>query len=94
MTWSKLSAQNKVTRPLPGGLWNSCLHWDRMNCVWGVSEGGVLGVFGFETGGAPRPESDLFVCLFFGGGGGMFLRKKIRIKEFNPRLIYFHYLQD
>ena len=29
-----------------------------------------------------------------GGGGGAVLRKEIRIKEFNPRLIYFHYLQD
>lgn len=59
--------------------------------------GAFGGVFGFETGVTSGVER-VFVCLFVwgrgtGGGGGV-LRKQIRIKEFNPRLIYFHYLQD
>lgn len=63
-------------------------------CEWGLYRG-KLGVFGFVTGGTSRAERG-FIYLFFPFpevGGGV-LRKKIRIKEFNPRLVYFHYLQD
>lgn len=81
MTGSKSSAQNDVTH----GLWavfGRAVFIGTDQNVSGVFEG-VLGVFGFETGGTSRAESDSGV-----------LRKQIRIKEFNPRLIYFHYLQD
>lgn len=79
MMGSKFSAQNKVTRPF----------WAVFGrAVFIGTEQNVSGVF---KGGAG--------CLWIGDVWGRkwflgVLRKKFRIKEFNPRLIYFHYLQD
>jgi len=78
MAGSKSGAQKYLTRPF-----------------WAVFGKAVRGEFGGyrvslnfrlvkHHGAAKR---------LFGGVGG-FLHKQIRIKEFNPRLIYFHYLQD
>lgn len=83
MTCSKFSAQNKVTRPFEAVFGRAVFIGTEQN-VSGVFDGGNWVSLDLRRVGHQGQKE-------ISGGSCV---TKIRIKEFNPRLIYFHYLQD